>query len=99
MKKVTFTATKPSRDINFFIWPKEASLRHQEKYWNTGKVNNRTTTYSDDGLTSVSTQVWTDEGWEENKLESDPAILAAQIASTIWNKDHGITTTAIVQDV
>jgi hypothetical protein len=99
MKKVTFTAIKPSRDVNFFIWPKEAALRNQEKYWNTGKVNDRTLTYSDDGLVSVSTQIWTDEGWEECKIETDPAILAAQIESKVWNITHGITTTAIVQDV
>lgn len=99
MKKVTFTSIKPSRDVNFFIWPKEASLRNQEKYWNTGKVNNRTLTYSDDGLVSISTQVWTDEGWEESKTETDPAILAAQLESKVWNTAHGITTTAIVQDV
>jgi hypothetical protein len=99
MKKVIFTSKRPSTDIVFFVWPQEASIRHQEKYWNTGKVNHRTMSYSDDGLTSVSTQVWTNEGWEENKAETDPVIISATVAGAIWNKENGITTTTIVQNV
>ena len=99
MKRVTSTSIRPSTAVIFYGWSQEAVIKFQQKYWTTGKIKSRLSEYSDDALTSINTSIYTDEGWATWPAETDPDIIAAITAGMVWNTDHGIATSTVVQDI